>query len=273
MDGLSEEIVLFWITVFLYTAAFCCNLIGFGSGKEGPTRWGMRLLWAGFAVHTATGIARWIEGDHAPVTNSYELDLTGTWLTMLLFLSFHRARKAPAALGLVVVPVVFLVLGHGFLQWEEATPMGPAFQSPWLIVHVIFAWLSFGSYAVSAGAAFFLLRKLRSPEKPSLARLPSVDALDLMSYRFIVLGFINHAVMLASGAIWANNLWGRYWSWDALETWSLLSFLLYAFYLHARAFLGWRLARTAWIAAAGLLVLSISFWGVALFDPSMHPGP
>ena len=272
MDGLSEEIVLFWTTVFLYVAAFCCGLLGFGMRKEAATRWGVRLLWIGFVAHTATGIARWIAGDHAPVTNSYELDLTGTWFTMLLFLTFERARKAPAALGLVIVPIVFLVLGHGFVQWEEATPMGPAFQSPWLVVHVCFAWLAFGSYAISAGAAFFLLRRLRSPDALTLQNLPAAAGLDLMSYRFIVLGFIAHAVMLVSGAIWAHKLWGRYWSWDALETWSLLSYLLYAFYLHARAFLGWKMAKAAWIAAAGLVGLSISFWGVAWFAPSMHPG-
>lgn len=271
---MTTEILLFWATVFLYAIGFGLQALSFGLRKPGLERWATRSLCVGFVVHTAAGIARWIAGDHAPVTNTWELNLTGTWFAMLVFLGFSLGGKVPRAIGLVVVPVVFLVLGHGFLNWEEAAPMGPAFQSPWLIVHVMFAWLAFGGYAVAAGAAFFLLRKTRAPDKPTLQRLPSTTALDLMSYRFVVLGFLNHAVMLVSGAIWANELWGRYWSWDALETWSLLSFLLYAFYLHARAFLGWKMTRAAWIAAAGLLVLSISFWGVEFFAPStMHPGP
>ena len=95
----------------------------------------------------------------------------------------------------------------------------------------------------------------------------------MTSYRFIALGFINHAVMLVSGAIWAKKLWGQYWSWDPLETWSLIAFLFYAFYLHARSFLGWQLKRAAWLAVFGLVVMAISFWGVGWFAPSIHPGP
>jgi ABC-type transport system involved in cytochrome c biogenesis permease subunit len=103
--------------------------------------------------------------------------------------------------------------------------------------------------------------------------IPEPDALDILSYRFIVLGFINHAVMLVSGAIWAKNLWGHYWSWDPLETWSLIAFLYYAFYLHTRSFLEWKLKRAAWLAVLGLVVMAVSFWGVSWFAPSIHPGP
>lgn len=273
MELRTEELALFWTTLFLYVIGFCLQLVAFATGKEKAGKWGFALLWVGMLMHTATGIVRWVAADHAPVTGTYELNLTGTWFAMLLFLGFERARRVPRAVGLTVVPIAFLVLGHGILQRTEVEPMGPAFQSPWLIVHVIFAWLAFGSYAVAMGAAMLLLKRKRTPEDPVTGQLPSLEALDLLSYRFIVLGFLNHAVMLISGAMWAKKLWGRYWSWDALETWSLLSFLLYAFYLHARAFLGWKLGRAAWLAGLGLVILSISFWGVQLFGPSMHPGP
>ena len=105
------------------------------------------------------------------------------------------------------------------------------------------------------------------------SKIPDTNALDISGYRFIFLGFINHAIMLISGAIWAKKLWGRYWSWDALETWSLIAFLFYAFYLHARSFLKWKLNKAAWLAVAGLAVMAISFWGVGWFSPSVHPGP
>jgi ABC-type transport system involved in cytochrome c biogenesis permease subunit len=159
------------------------------------------------------------------------------------------------------------------MSGTEAVPMGPAFRSPWLVVHVIFAWFAFGCYAISTGAATFLLLRERSLFRRPIIKIPTAEALDLMSYRFIVLGFINHAVMLVSGAIWAKKLWGHYWSWDALETWSLVAFLFYAFYLHARAFLGWKMKRAAWLAVIGLVVVAVSFWGVEWFTPSMHPGP
>ena len=267
------EIILFWITVFSYVGAFCLHLFGFISRKDGGITIALRLLWIGLVLHTALGIVRWVSGGHPPVTDTYELNLTGTWFTMLIFLFFERMGKVERTIALVVIPVVFLVLGYGYLERAEVTPMGPAFQSPWLVVHVIFAWLAFGCYAIATGAAVFLLLKTkRTPWKPVL-KIPGPEELDQASYRFIVLGFINHSVMLVSGAIWAKKLWGHYWSWDPLETWSLIAFLYYAFSLHARSFLDWKMKRAAWLTLLGLLVLAISFWGVELFGPTVHPGP
>ena len=150
--------------------------------------------------------------------------------------------------------------------------MGPAFHSPWLVVHVIFAWLAFGCFAIAFGAAVLFLIRESFPDWQPITKVPEAKALDLAGYRFIVLGFINHAVMLVSGSIWANNLWGQYLSWDALETWSLITFLFYAFYLHTRAFLGWRMKRAARLTVLGFLVLAISFWGVHWFSPKARLG-
>jgi cytochrome c-type biogenesis protein CcsB len=267
------EIILFWATVFVYVAAFCVGLFGFVRGKDNWAKPVIRLFWAGFIVHTATGIVRWVAGGHAPVTGDYELNLTGTWFIVLVYLLFERIGKAEQIISLIVAPATFLVLGNGYMNRTEAGPMGDAFNSPWLAVHVVFAWLGFGCYLISAGAGImFLLRNRLLIKKPE-RNIPPLEALDISSYRFIVLGFINHAVMLISGAIWAKKLWGRYWSWDALETWSLLAFLFYAFYLHTRSFLGWKDKRAAWLTIVGIIFMAISFWGVAWFSPSIHPGP
>ena len=265
------EVILFWITVFSYAAVFCLHLFGFMGRKDGSLNAAFRLLWVAFAVHTATGIVRWVAGGHAPVTDGYELNLTGAWVSILVFLLFLRFGKVAKSIGLVLVPIVFLVMGYGFVMRSEAIPMNPAFKSPWLGIHVIFAWLAFGCYAVATGAAVLFLLKKGRPASESFTRIPGLDDLDLMNYRFIVLGFITHAVMLVSGAIWAKQLWGHYWSWDALETWSLISFLTYALILHARSFLGWKMQKAAWLTVLGLLILAISFWGVGLFSPSVHP--
>lgn len=270
---LIAEIILFWATVFTYTLSFCVGLFAFITGRQRSNRWAMRILWVGLCFHTATGVVRWIAGAHPPVTDTYELNLTGTWFTMLVFVVFERMRKVGSFIGLVVTPIVFLVLGNGLISRTEAAPMGPAYDSPWLAIHVIFAWMSFGFYAISTGAAvFMILRERLLAWKPSL-KIPERESLDTVGYRFIVMGFINHAVMLVSGAIWAKNLWGHYWSWDPLETWSLIAFLFYAFYLHTRSFLGWKDKRAAWLALFGLVVMAISFWGVGWFAPSIHPGP
>ena len=101
----------------------------------------------------------------------------------------------------------------------------------------------------------------------------SPEALDRLQYRTIVLGFICHTVMLVAGTIWARLLWGRYWSWDPLEIWSLIVLLFYAFYLHARSFLEWKMTRAAWLTVIGLAIVIVSFWGVGWFAPTIHPGP
>ena len=269
---LRAEVLLFWLTVFAYVTAFCAQIFPFVRRKA-PRAIVERALWLGLLFHTATVVARWMAAGHPPVTDTYELNLIGSWFTMVVFLLFAATRKVEPTIGLVVTPITFLVLGYGFMSRTAAIPMSPAYYSPWLIVHVIFAWIAFGCFAIAAGAAGMLLLHGRLARGGRWQGLPTVEGLDLSSYRFIVLGFINHAVMLASGAIWAKKLWGHYWSWDALETWSLITFLFYAIYLHLRAFLGWNLRRAAWLAAFGLLVLSISFWGVELFSASVHPGP
>ncbi|MHC4743604.1 MAG: cytochrome c biogenesis protein [Planctomycetota bacterium] len=267
------EVILFWITIFTYVAAFCSQIFFSVSGRANKVIFAMRILWLAFAFHTATGIARWIAAGHPPVTDSYEFNLTGMWFTMLVFIAFERFKKADPIIALVVTPLVFLGLGHGQMSRIEVAPMGPAYQSPWLIVHVIFAWFAFGCYAVATGAGIvLLLRNKLLARKPDL-KIPSPEALDISNYRFVVLGFINHTIMLVSGAIWAKKLWGHYWSWDALETWSLIAFLFYAFYLHARSFLGWKMKKAAWLAVLGIIILAISFWGIEWFAPSVHPGP
>ncbi|MEN8222973.1 MAG: cytochrome c biogenesis protein CcsA [Acidobacteriota bacterium] len=267
------EILFLWGTIFLYALTFVCHLVGFTWRKSSLEKISKWLLKAGFLLNTMTGLVHWIVSKHPPVTDTYELNLTGVWITILIFLLFEMLGKVEYSISLVVVPLSFLALGYGYLSGVYIKPMGPAFQSPWLIVHVVFAWLAFGSYAISTGAAFFLLLKERKKTSEKPGRLPDAEDLDLIGYRFIVLGFINHAVMIISGAIWAKKLWGHYWNWDPLETWSLIAFLVYAFYLHARSFLNWRMKKSAWMAIAGIIILIISFWGVGLFGPTIHPGP
>ena len=120
----KAEIIFFWATVFTYVIAFVLNLFGFLTAKTKLAKYAFRLLWVGVAMHTATGIIRWITGSHPPVTNTYELNLTGTWFTVLILLFFEKLRKVDTTIALVVTPIVFLILGHGFISRVEAVPMG-----------------------------------------------------------------------------------------------------------------------------------------------------
>jgi ABC-type transport system involved in cytochrome c biogenesis permease subunit len=89
-------------------------------------------------------------------------------------------------------------------------------------------------------------------------------------FRFIIFGFVAHVVMISSGAIWARDLWGSYWSWDPVETWALLSALIYGLWIHLRVTLRWTGRRMAWIAAGTLVTVLFAFWGTNMFGGTSH---
>jgi ABC-type transport system involved in cytochrome c biogenesis permease subunit len=266
------ENITFWVTVFLYMASFLQHLHAFTRQSERGIQRAMNLLWSGLGANTVLLALHWISTGHPPVVDSYELQLSAAWSTVLLFLLFQKAGMVEQVLALMIAPITFLLLGNAYASQAPPSPMGPLYATPWMFVHVTFAWIAFANYALAAAAGILLLF-YASLDRKFPNRLPSIENLDRSSYRFIVLGVVNQVIMLASGAIWAKRAWGEYWSWSPLEAWSLLSFLLYVFYLHARRFLGWNMKRTAWIAAFGLVMLSISYWGVKWLAPSLHPGP
>ena len=267
------EGILFWLAVFAYVTSFMVLIPALTGSKERFWSVGQWLAGAGLLFHTVTLGVRWIDAGHIPVTDTYELNLIGTWTAMAIYLLFLKLKKVHRSVAVVLLPVVFLILGYGFVLRNPAGPMGSAFRSPWLIIHVMFAWVAFGCYAVATGNAFLFLLKKWKEKAGTLGEIPDFEHLEDTAYRFVVMGFVNHAVMLVAGAIWAKELWGHYWSWDPLETWSLIAFLFYAVVLHGRSFFNWRGKLMAWLILAGILVLSISFWGVRFFSAQPHPGP
>ena len=266
------EHVAFWSAVFLFMAAFLRHLHAFTHQSSRGVKQALLLLWLAFAASTLLLGIHWVSTGHPPVVEPYELQISCASFTVLIFLLFQRARMVDPVLALMISPLTFLLFGNAYASRISSAPMGPVYATPWMIVHVVFAWIAFGHFAVAAGASILLLLH-RHLDRKYPGRLPSIERLDIAAYRFITVGVVNHMIMIASGAIWAKKAWGHYWSWGALEAWSLLTFLLYVFYLHTRRFLGWKDRRTAWIAAFGLIVLSISYWGIKWLSPSLHPGP
>jgi len=266
------ELTLFWVTVFGYVTVFVLQLFQYMNRNRAVKLYHHRLLQGVFLFHTLVLILHWIETGHPPTTNRFEIDISGAWFLMLTFLVFVKLKRVEKSIGLAVIPFTFLLLGYAYSSGPDFSPMRPAFVSPWIVVHVIFAWIAFSSYAIATGAAIFYILKSRYPDGERMKRLPLLSALDDTGYRYIAFGFINHAIMLIAGSIWAKKLWGRYWSWDPLDTWNLIAFLIYAFILHARSFLKWKDMKGAWLNLIGFIVMIISYWGVSIFVPTAHPG-
>jgi len=153
------------------------------------------------------------------------------------------------------------MLGNGLQGQKELLPLEPPYRSNWLYVHVLFAWLAFGSYMVAAGVGAVTILRQRLLNMFSF-NLPVEKLLDELSFRLILFGFLAESIMIGSGAIWAHGLWGRYWGWDPVETWSLISWLTYGLNLHLRLTYGWRGKRAAWLAIFSLFGVIALFFGI-----------
>ena len=170
---------------------------------------------------------------------------------------------------------MFILMSMG-PEERIAQAIPPALKSQWLTFHVITAMLAYGAFAVSFGLGIMYLLKAKKPEDRSTktsrqaSRMPSLEVLDDLSYRIVGFAFPLLTLCIITGAIWANYAWGTYWSWDPKETWSLITWIIYAGYLHARLMYGWKGRRAAWLVVFGFLAVLFTFFGVNYFLPGLH---
>jgi len=262
-------ITIFWSLLILYALIVAFQVYAQVFGKK---RWvelapyGVAL---GFLVHTVLVAWRWAGTGHIPTIGNFENALVGGWFIVLMTLWAGWRQRFPL-LAAGALPFALIIMGGGAMSDTAARPMIAALQSFWLYIHIFFAWLAYGAYTVACGAAIvYLVKSGPRAKKPALPE--ELPRLDELMFRSTVFGFITDAVMIASGSIWAKNLWGSYWSWDPVETWSLLSWLIYGVALHLRITMGWRGRRLAWLLALAIVGVLISFWGVNLvMEGSAH---
>ncbi|MFM7675345.1 MAG: c-type cytochrome biogenesis protein CcsB [Synechococcus sp.] len=248
---------------------------------------------------TAQLVLRWWDSGHFPISNLYESLCFLAWACTLTQLLVERswpsplvpAAATPMALGCVAF-ASFALPEH----LQEASPLVPALRSSWLVMHVSVIMLSYAALLVgsllsvavlftdrgrdlvlrssSIGSGSFRQSQLvgaggNEVELRSSAFATS-EQLDALSYRTITVGFLLLSVGLVSGAVWANEAWGSWWSWDPKETWALICWLVYAAYLHTRLIRGWQGRRPALVAAAGLVVIVVCYIGVNLLGIGLH---
>lgn len=254
-----EEIFL-WVAVGGYAVSFLLFLNSLVFKKERMQVYGFRITLAAFASQSIAIAVRWYVTGHIPAMYTYENSLAGSWVIILTYLCLRHLFPPSQPFAVAVTPLALLILGNGMLAGGELRPLEPAFRSNWLFVHVLFAWFAFGSYvtAFCSGVMFLLKEKTNTG---FLIRLPEQKLLEELSLRLILFGFFAQAVMIGSGAIWAYGLWGRYWAWDPVENWSLISWLIYGVNLHLRITLGWSGKRAAMLAVVSLLGVIFLFFG------------
>jgi cytochrome c-type biogenesis protein CcsB len=277
---MSDSAILSGVT-FVYLLSFFLYLVRMVRGKEfwGSAASGIARI--GFLLHSAALLLRWKNSydlgiGHAPLANFYESLSFFAWAVLLLYLIIEW-RTRSRSLGVFVIPVAFLLLAFASISPgvnDRIQPLIPALQSNWLTVHVLTCFLGYASFAMAfaLGIMYLLKRRARDggTEEGTFSRLiPAADAVEELLYQSVVLGFVLLSLGIMTGSVWAHYAWGSYWSWDPKETWSLITWIVYAVMLHARSVRGWRGRRMAWMALLGFASVLFTYLGVNYLD-SLH---
>ena len=242
------------------------------------SRWfgiGMGTLVLGTVVLGAGVLLRGLAAERVPWGNMYEFAITGSFLVAVAFLLLGR-RYDLRTFAIWVTGVLLLTVGLAVtVLYIPAAPLVPALRSPWLVIHVAAATLAAAFFTLSMVAtSLYLVRDTADRRGRTdgrlLSRLPDTATLDRIAYRVTAFGFPIWTFAVVAGAIWAEYAWGRYWGWDPKETWSLITWIIYAAYLHARTTTGWRGRRAAIIALVAYATLLFNFFGVNIAFVGLH---
>jgi cytochrome c-type biogenesis protein CcsB len=236
------------------------------------------LLAAGLLFHSVGLILRWMETHrtgygYVPLSNMYESLIFFSWTIVLIYLILET-KYQQKVIGVFVTPFAFLAIAlTSIIPGVNAkiTPLVPALQSNWLTIHVTTCFFGYASFAVSFGISLlYLIREKKDTQGSGPTWLPSPSVLDEINYKAIVIGFPMLTLGIITGAAWANYAWGSYWTWDPKETWSLITWFVYAAFLHARFTRDWRGRKAAILSLVGFAAVLFTYFGVNYLISGLH---
>jgi cytochrome c-type biogenesis protein CcsB len=270
--------ILSWVT-FIYFGSAIFYIFKMVTGKEFWGSIASIIAFIGLILQTVGLVLRWFESykmgiGHAPLSNLYESLIFFSWTIVLLYLIIEWRIKSKN-LGAFVIPFAFFSIAYASFSPNvnaRIQPLIPALQSNWLISHVITCFFGYAALTIACGLGFmYLLKGLERGEKPRLffRLLPGREIVDELTYHSVVIGFIFLTLGIITGSVWAYSAWGSYWSWDPKETWSLITWLIYAAMLHSRFVRGWRGKRMAIMSIIGFASVLFTYFGVN-YLPGLH---
>ncbi len=245
-----------------------------GGRVERFGRIGVALTMIGFVLSIFGVLTRGLAAQRAPWGNMFEFTITA----MVFVVGVYLILVWRAGLRWLGLPVTMLAaVGNGLavtVFYVAVAPLVPALHSVWFLIHIVAAAISGAAFNIGGLMSILYLIKKRAEERGTvrgyLGRLPDSRKIDLIAYRFTAFAFPLWTFTVVAGAIWAEYAWGRYWGWDPKETWALVTWVIYACYLHARSTAGWRGSRAAVIAIIGLASFWFNFVGINLLVSGLH---
>jgi len=266
-----NESTFFLAAFVLYILAAVLYFIFQFGRKAGRARTGLGLALAGLAAHTVALIIRTAVSGHAPFTNMYESLSFLAWASVLAYVLMERKFKVQrAGAYFLLIVIALMALASSPIMPKEIAPLVPALQSYWLWLHVSITLLGEAFFGVAFIASLMYLRSARQERSGRTPATPSAK-LDDISYRCVAIGFPLFTLGgLVLGMVWAYKAWGSYWSWDPKEVWSLITWFVFALYLHTRIVMGWKGRRSAIIVLVGFLAALFTYFGVNYLLAGLH---
>ena len=266
------------IVTFIYGVAAFLYIVSWVFKKQLPGRIATWIAIIGVVSNTGGIALRWIESyrlgiGHAPLSNMYESLVFFAWTIGVMYLVVEQTYKN-RIIGAFATPLAFLAMAYASLSPninDRIQPLIPALKSNWLIAHVVTCFIGYAAFAIAFGVSLiYLFKQKKTGGKTGLFNhFPDYSTLDELTHQMVTLGFLFLTVGIITGAVWANSAWGSYWSWDPKETWSLITWFVYATLLHARMMRGWEGKKIAYLSIIGFLAVMFTYFGVNLL-PGLH---
>lgn len=257
---------IFFASIVCFFAAAAAQMVGNVFKKQNVTKIAWILTYVSTGVLTIYIVARGITAGRLPLANQFEFATAFAWGVAAMSIVLHL-RMQLDWLGTFSIPAVFLMLSYAALLPRDITELMPALKSAWFGLHIASAVISYSGFAVASFAGGRYLLNLRHGAKPEDA---SMKKLDYLSYRMIALGFLFLTIVILSGCIWAEQAWTRFWSWDPKETWALITWIIYAIYLHLRINKKYAGKKMAVFAVIAIICVVFTFVGVNQLLPGLH---
>jgi len=256
------------LSLVTYFMAALVGHFGMVTNKKAVSATGFILVIAGAVLHGAVMASRWIESGHAPMVQLYELAVLYSWLIVVVAL-LVSVRFSVEWLWPLTAAIGVLCLASTSFMDNGVRPLIPALQSNWLTVHVVTCFISYAAFAVAFlfGLAYMVVALRR---RSSGTGDETTKRYELLTYKCVLFGFPLLTIGIVTGSVWAKSAWSAYWSWDPKEVWSLVTWLVYAIYLHLRRRTGWHGQRAVVLNMLGFAAVLFTWFGVNYILSGLH---